>query len=301
VQADLFTLPRLPVLDVRRLAADFSAEVRASHTAAQLSRIRSDNAAETDPAIDHAFDYVEDAHDLMARAVSRQLGKGWEWPDLDREINSAWVKAKASGYSLMRVLAACEFSGVVRDAFAAQGHAALSCDLLPTEAPGPHYCGDVRDLLADGWHLMAASPDCTYLCSSGLHWNKRRPGREAKTTQALRFVRELLQAPVERISLENPPGRIGTAIRPADQYIQPNEYGHDASKKTGLWLKHLPKLIPTEHVAPRIVDGKPRWANQTDSGQNRLGPSPDRWQQRARFYSGVAQAMAQQWTPINGA
>ena len=195
----------------------------------------------------------------------------------------------------MRVLVACEASGVVRDAFIAAGHETMSCDLLPTESPGPHYRGDVRALFDGLWDLMIAHPDCTYLCSSGLHWNKRVPGREAKTEEALAFVRMLLDAPIPRICVENPVGRIGTAIRPADQYIHPYQFGHDASKKTGLWLKDLPLLEPTGYIEPRWVNGRPRWANQTDSGQNRLAPSGDRWQQRARTYQGIAQAMAQQW------
>lgn len=142
---------------------------------------------------------------------------------------------------------------------------------------------------------MIAHPDCTYLCSSGLHWNKRVPGRQAMTEKALDFVRELLDAPIPRIALENPVGCISTRIRPPDQFIQPYEYGHDASKRTGLWLKNLPLLQPTRYVEPRIVNGRPRWGNQTDSGQNKLGPSEDRWKERARTYSGWAAAMADQW------
>lgn len=195
----------------------------------------------------------------------------------------------------MRVLIACEFSGTIRDAFIERGHDAMSCDLLPTESPGPHYEGDVRDILDDGFELMIAHPDCTYLCSSGLHWNKRVPGRAEKTELALAFVRELMDAPIPRIAIENPTGRIGTAIRKADQYIQPFEYGHDASKRTGLWLKNLPKLRPTRFIEPRTVNGKKRWANQTDSGQNKLGPSEDRWKLRAATYPGWAEAMADQW------
>ena len=196
----------------------------------------------------------------------------------------------------MKVLVACEYSGTVRDAFIKRGHNAMSCDLLPTDVDGPHYQGDVMDILNDGWDLMIAHPPCTYLCSSGLHWNKKRPERAALTEDALEFVRVLLNAPIPRIALENPQGCIGTRIRKADQYVQPHEYGHDASKKTGLWLKGLPLLTPTKHIAPRRVDGKPRWANQTDSGQNRLGPSEDRWKLRAATYQGIADAMADQWT-----
>lgn len=197
----------------------------------------------------------------------------------------------------MRVLIACEFSGTVRDAFLRRGHYALSCDLLPCEsqASGDHYQGDVRDILNDGWDLMIAHPPCTYLCSSGLHWNKRRPGRQALTEEALDFVRLLLDAPIPRIALENPVGCISTRIRPYDQAIQPYEFGHDASKKTCLWLKNLPPLYQTAFVEPRIVNGRPRWGNQTDSGQNKLPPSKDRWAIRSETYLGIADAMATQW------
>lgn len=212
----------------------------------------------------------------------------------------------------MRVLAACEFSGTVRDAFLRRGHEAVSCDILPTESPGPHYQGDVRDILGGGWDLMIAHPDCTYLTNAAA-WafadcpmikgkpRKMKPGiligaeRRAARKKALDFVRELMGADILRIAVENPPGAIGTNIREADQYIQPNEYGHDAKKTTGLWLKNLPLLLPTRKIEPRIVNGLPRWANQTDSGQNRLPPSIDRWKLRAKFYSGWAEVMAEQW------
>lgn len=195
----------------------------------------------------------------------------------------------------MKVLVACEFSGIVRDAFTAAGHYAMSCDLLETETAGPHFRGDVREVLNGGWDLMVAHPPCTYLCSSGLHWNGRVEGRAAMTEEALAFVRDLLAAPIPRIALENPVGCIGSRIRPADQYIQPHQFGHDASKRTGLWLKNLPPLRSTSRIAPRTVNGKHRWANQTDSGQNRLGPSETRGLERARTYAGVASAMADQW------
>jgi hypothetical protein len=199
----------------------------------------------------------------------------------------------------MKVLIACEYSGAVRDAFLAKGHQATSCDLLPTDRPGPHYQGDVRDILNDGWDLMVAHPPCTYLCSSGLHWNKRVPGRQELTEESLDFVRLLLDAPIERIALENPIGCISTRIRKYDQVIQPWQFGHDASKSTCLWLKNLPPLTPTRIIEPRIVNGKPRWANQTDSGQNRLGPSEDRWKIRSETYQGIAEAMADQWGSLD--
>jgi hypothetical protein len=195
-----------------------------------------------------------------------------------------------------RALVACEFSGTVRRALRACGWEAWSCDLLPAEDDGPHILGDVRPHLADGWDLLIAHPPCTYLCSSGLHWNTRVEGRAAQTAAALDFVRTLLAAPVPHIALENPIGCISTRIRKPDQTIQPWQFGHDASKATCLWLVNLPPLVPTSIVAPRTVNGKPRWANQTDSGQNRLGPSADRWAKRSLTYPGIAEAMAQQWT-----
>jgi hypothetical protein len=196
----------------------------------------------------------------------------------------------------MKVLVACEYSGRVRDAFIAKGHDAISCDLLPTDVPGPHYQGDVLELIRrESFDLMVAHPPCTYLCSSGLHWNNRVPGRAEKTEEALEFVRALLFCGIPKIVLENPQGCIGTRIRKSDQVIQPWQFGHDASKSTHLWLKGLPPLRPTSIIEPRLVDGKKRWANQTDSGQNRLGPSEDRWKIRSETYAGIAEAMASQW------
>jgi len=198
----------------------------------------------------------------------------------------------------MRVLVACEYSGTVRDAFLNRGHYAMSCDLLPCEsqASGDHYQGNVLDILDHDWDLMIAHPPCTYLCSSGLHWNNKRPGRAALTLEALDFVRILLAAPVPRIALENPIGCISTKIRPYDQTVQPYQYGHDASKTTCLWLKNLPPLRPTGFVEPRIVNGKRRWANQCDNGgQDKLPPSADRWKIRSLTYQGIADAMADQW------
>lgn len=202
----------------------------------------------------------------------------------------------------LRVLVACESSRAVASAFEARGHYALSCDLLPSDVPGNHYAGDVRDVLwADSWDLLIAHPPCTYLSSSGLHWNGRGRGWE-RTEEALAFVRLLMAAPVPSIAIENPVGCIGTRIRPADQYLQPYEYGSDASKRTGLWLKGLPRLAadPAQFVPGRIVtlpSGKTvrRWANQCDSGQNRLPPSAGRWKERSATYAGIAEAMADQW------
>ena len=195
----------------------------------------------------------------------------------------------------MKVLVACEYSGTVRDAFISAGHEALSCDLLDTDAPGPHYRGDIRDLLCDFWDLIIAHPPCTYLSVSGLHWNKRVPGRAEKTEQAIDFVRMLMNAPIKKKAIENPVSCISSRIRKPDQIIHPHQFGHDASKATCLWLENLPLLVPTRHVEPRIVQERPRWSNQTDSGQNRLGPSEDRWKIRSETYRGIAEAMATQW------
>jgi hypothetical protein len=196
---------------------------------------------------------------------------------------------------MKRVLVACEFSGTVRDAFARRGWEAWSCDLLSSELPGLHYQGDVRKLLNQGWDLMIAHPPCTYLCSSGLHWNKRVSGRQEETDRALNFVRELLNAPIEKIALENPVGCISTKIRKPDQTIHPWQFGHTESKGTCLWLKGLPLLKPT-NVLPMPASG--RWDNQTPSGQNKLGPSANRWAIRSKTYSGIAEAMAEQWGAI---
>jgi hypothetical protein len=192
----------------------------------------------------------------------------------------------------MRVLVACEFSGVVRDAFAMRGHDTWSCDLLPSETSGNHHQGNVLDILDKGWDLMIAHPPCTYLSASGLHWNKRIPGRLDETMHALHFVELLLNAPIPRIALENPIGAISTAIRKPDQIIQPWQFGHPESKATCLWLKGLPLLEPTD-VLPLPTSG--RWSNQTPTGQNKLGPSADRWKKRSVTYQGIADAMAEQW------
>lgn len=201
----------------------------------------------------------------------------------------------------MKVLVACEYSGTVRDAFIRGGHEAMSCDLLETETPGPHYKGDVRDVIGDDWDLMVAHPPCTYLSVSGMHWTKRGKRDPKLTEDALDFVRLLMDAPVSRIAVENPVSVISTRIRPPDQIINPYQFGHDASKKTCLWLKNLPPLVTTKRIPGRIVgyrkNGKPieRWGNQTNGGQNKLGPSPDRWKERSLTYAGIAEAMVNQW------
>jgi hypothetical protein len=189
----------------------------------------------------------------------------------------------------MKVLVACEFSGVVRDAFIARGHAAMSCDLLPTETPGPHYQGDVRRILGDGWDLMIAHPPCTYLASSGARW---WPDRQEEQANAMAFFYALVYASIPKIAIENPIGIMSRAWRKPDQIIQPWQFGHDASKATCLWLKNPPHLKPTN-----ILPGgrKARRANQTPSGQNNLSPSKDRWKLRSTTYKSIAEAMADQW------
>jgi len=180
----------------------------------------------------------------------------------------------------MRVLVACEYSGAVRDAFMVRGHDAMSCDLLPSEKPGPHHQGDVRDVLGDGWDLMVAHPPCTHLAVSGSRWFKDRRTEQA---EALDFVRLLLAAPIKRIALENPVSVISTRIRKPDQIVQPWQFGHGETKATCLWLKNLPKLAPTN-----VVDGR-------TARVHRMSPSPDRWRERSRTYAGIAEAMAEQW------
>ena len=204
----------------------------------------------------------------------------------------------------MKALVACESSGIVREALRAAGVDAWSCDLQPADDGSPnHIQGDVRNVLDMGWSLMIAHPECTYLCSSGMHWTTRGLRDPQLTEDALAFVRLLMDAPIPRIAIENPVGAISTRIRKPDQIIQPYQFGDDASKRTCLWLKGLPKLVPTTIIPGRVVtaNGKQveRWANQTDSGQNKLGPSEERWKLRSKTYQGIANAMAQQWIQTN--
>ncbi len=180
----------------------------------------------------------------------------------------------------MKVLISCEYSGTVRDAFIAQGHDAISCDLLPTDAPGPHYQGDVCDILNDGFDLMIAHPPCTHLAVSGARWFKDKQKEQA---EALNFVRLLLNAPIDKIALENPISIISSRIRKPSQIIQPWQFGHGETKATCLWLKNLPCLVPTN-----IVEGR-------EAKVHRMSPSPDRWKLRSATYKGIAQAMAEQW------
>jgi hypothetical protein len=233
----------------------------------------------------------------------------------------------------MRVAVLCEFSGIVRDAFIRRGHDAISCDLLPTEAPGPHIHGDLRDHDWSGYDLIIAHPPCTYLCSSGLHWNKRVAGRSDKTLEAIQFVKWIWDIPAPRMCIENPIGCLSTQFQKPSQIIQPHQFGHPESKATCLWLRWLPELEKTNvlhrpawircddcddffctihkmHVAdcacPEIdhwarrnvwpyTDGG-RWDNQTPSGQSKLGPSETRWAERSKTYQGIAEAMAAQWS-----
>lgn len=192
----------------------------------------------------------------------------------------------------MRVLVACEFSGVVRDAFIRRGHYAVSCDFLPSEGKFKnntyHFQGDIKDLLRvrSDWDLMIAHPPCTHLATSGARWFK---DKQEEQQNALDFVRFLLEVSIPKICLENPVGIISTKIRKPDQIIQPWMFGEDASKKTCLWLKNLPLLKPTSILK------KERYGNQTPSGQNKLGPSVDRWKLRSITYPKIAEAMAMQW------
>jgi hypothetical protein len=180
----------------------------------------------------------------------------------------------------MRILVACEYSGTVRDAFIARGHDAMSCDLLPTERPGPHHQGSVLDILDDGWDLMIAHPPCTHLAVSGARWWKDKLPEQ---TEALWFVAQLMGAPIPRIAIENPVSKISTAIRKPDQIVQPWQFGHGETKATCLWLKGLPLLVPTQ-----VVDGR-------EARIHKMSPGPDRWKERSRTYQGIADAMASQW------
>ena len=182
--------------------------------------------------------------------------------------------------SRMRVLVACEFSGIVREAFSKRGHDAVSCDLLESESSGKHIRGDVRDVLDDGWDLMIAHPPCTHLAVSGAKWFKHRQKEQA---EALDFVRELMDCDIPKIAVENPISVISSRIRKPDQIIQPWQFGHGETKATCLWLRGLPKLIPTN-----VVDGREQRVFRTP-------PSPDRWKTRSRTFVGIAEAMAEQW------
>ena len=180
----------------------------------------------------------------------------------------------------VKVLVACEFSGVVRDAFRARGHDAWSCDILPTERRGPHFQCDVREVLDRGWDLMIAHPPCTHLAVCGARWFA---GKRNEQAEALEFVRTLLIAQIPRIAVENPVSIISSRIRKPDQIIQPWQFGHGETKATCLWLKNLPKLVPTN-----VVSGRENRIHKMPQSQNR-------WRERSRTFQGIADAMAEQW------
>ena len=180
----------------------------------------------------------------------------------------------------MKVLIACEFSGILREAFTSRGHNAWSCDLLPTEIPGQHICGDVLDILHDNWDLLVAHPPCTHLAVSGSRWFKYKTEQQQ---QAVEFFIKLYQAPVDKLAVENPISVISTKFRKPDQIIQPWWFGCGETKATCLWLRGLPKLQATNIVSGRV------------NRIHRESPGPDRWKNRSRTYIGIAQAMAQQW------
>ena len=195
----------------------------------------------------------------------------------------SWIRSKKvpleTKNKKMKVLVACEFSGIVREAFRKKGHDAWSCDLLDTEIPGQHIKGDVLEILDNGWDLMIAHPPCTYTALSG---NRHYANTELRS-QGIEFFRKFLDANIPKIAVEHPMSVISTAIRKPDQYIQPYEFGHGETKKTGLWLKNLPLLQPT-----KIVPGRRERVYRECSG-------PDRWKKRSRTLLGIAEAMANQW------
>lgn len=201
----------------------------------------------------------------------------------------------------MRVLVACEFSGTVRDAFIARGHDAWSCDLLPTEKPGQHIIGDVREVLNLGWDLMVAHPPCTYLANSGERWLKGNPERQQKRKEAVEFVKLLWGASIPRIAIENPVGHLSTAFMLPSQKIQPFYFGDPEWKTTCLWLRGLPPLMFTNQVIPDMTTGGGKKPGRISSKLHRLSPSKDRWKERSRTFPGFANAMAEQWSSeVNG-
>jgi len=194
----------------------------------------------------------------------------------------------------MKILVACEYSGIVRDAFTAKGHDAWSCDILPTESPGNHFQGDVLEHLDKGWDIMIAHPPCTHLAVSGARWFTEGKKPWSLQEDALDFVRKLLNAPIDKIALENPVSVISTKIKKPNQIIQPFEYGHDVTKRTCLWLKNLPNLKPTKIVKPDIVLVNGKKMSRMHYESFKL-PSKERSKVRSKFYTGIAEAMADQW------
>ena len=189
---------------------------------------------------------------------------------------------RKGGY-VMRVLVACECSGKVRDAFLGQGHEAMSCDMVDTDAPGPHYTGDVRDVLEDDWDMLVAFPPCTHLASSGARWFKDKIA-DGRQQEGIDLFMAMINAPIDRIAVENPIGIMSTRYRKPDQIIQPWQYGHGETKATCLWLKGLDKLTPTD-----IVEGR-------EQRIFNMPPSADRSKKRSETYNGIAVAMAKQWS-----
>lgn len=202
----------------------------------------------------------------------------------------------------MKILVACEYSGVVRDAFIAKGHDAISCDLLDTESPGPHYKGNVIDILNDGWDLMVAHPPCTYLTTTGNKWMKpefseRFPNRKEQRASAIDLFLTLARAPIVKIAIENPKGIMSSVYKKPTQYIHPYYFGDPESKMTGLWLKNLPVLIPTNMVEPtwficRNGKREPNWHMKTMKISLSGGA---RGKARSKTFKSIAQAMADQW------
>ena len=284
-------------IDHCRLAADYSEFVRTALTAAQLAAVNLRNSAKLHPHDDHVHDFI-DANDCIDAALRRQ---GYSLMDCPDDIGATMTRASAANFQLRRVLIACEFSGISRDAIAAFGHDVTSCDLLPTESPGKHYIGDARDILNDGWSDLLSYPPCRYLAGSGAKHRANNPARWLKSQDALQLVDDFMAAPVERSMLENSVGLISTLRRKPAQIIQPYEFGEDHSKRTCLWLDNLPLLIkdPAQFIAPRIIEyrGKlvKRWANQSPCGADKTAPGPDRWKIRSQLKLGIAKAFAAQW------
>jgi hypothetical protein len=190
-------------------------------------------------------------------------------------VNKKDVKDKR-----MKILIACEFSGIVRDAFKARGHNAISCDLLKTAKPGKHYQGNVLDIMGNGWDMMIAHPPCTHLCVSGARWFK---DKQEEQKEAIAFFMCLINAPIPKIAVENPIGIMSTHYHKPSQIIQPWQFGHGETKATCLWLKNLPLLTPTD-----IVNGR-------EARIHKMSPSKNRWKERSLTYQGIADAMATQW------
>lgn len=193
---------------------------------------------------------------------------------MPRRMASAEIEAR------MKILIACEFSGTVRDSFIGLGHDAMSCDLLPTEKHGPHYQGDVFDIINDGWDIMIAHPPCTHLAVSGARWFEKKQNEQA---EAIEFFMKLVNAPIEKIAIENPISIMSSKYKKPTQIIQPWQFGHGETKATCLWLKNLPPLSPTN-----IVGGR-------EQRIHKMPPSPGRWRERSRTFPGIAEAMANQW------